>query len=141
MAAFANNPFEGSFENLTSSTQGTGKKVQKAVFDGIKTVGKDIKEQITGPQKSLVEEAGVKELPKKEQQSIAQQTEQNLAKINAEIKQIREERIKKEQEKAKAEAQEKQQKQAEEKKKKEDPMWLKAIKGQTGSQEGAKKSG
>lgn len=122
------NPYETSFENLTTSAG-----------QGAKKIAKDLKEHVLGPQKTLLEETGISALPTDKKHQVEQETQANLQRINNEIDTIRKEKKKREQEKAQQEEQVKQaKKQQEEKKKKEDPVWLKALKGQMGSQEGPK---
>jgi hypothetical protein len=148
MAVLSQNPFEGSFENLSTKAQGAAKKIVKAAGDAAGAMATDVKQQLTGDyDKPLVEQMGLQTQTSQQQQQIQQnqqallaQTKQNLDRINAEIKQAREMRIKKEQEKKKTEQQEKQQKQVEERKKQEDPVWKKMLKGKMGSRESGKQA-
>lgn len=146
------NPFESTFETMTGQAKATAKVVQQTVSDTAKTAVTDVKQQLGmdvggGQQEpSLLEQSGVKQLPKQQQQTLQQQqqqvleqTRQNLQKINQEIDQVRQTKIKREQEVKKAEQQKKQQKKEEEKKKKEeDPVWKQMLKGKMGSKESMK---
>src|SRR3989344_9629413 len=116
------NPWESSFENLTASA---GKPVKKAVVEAVKITAEDVRKQLFG-------EAPPKEVPDQEQQKIKAEEEKKkaemagrLARMEEEIKKIREARLKKEQ-----------QVKHEEKKaasakataaKKEMPIWQKAM--------------
>ena len=143
MAVFQKNPFEGSFESLTTKTAGAAKKIVKSVGDAAGVAATDVKQQVTGDYgKGLVEQMGLAQATPQQQQQIQQDqqklladTKQNLERINAEIKRARDLRLKNEEERKKIDQQKKQQKRAEEKKKQEDPMWKKMLKGRQGSGE------
>lgn len=135
------NPFETSFENMTTQVQAGAKKVQKTTSDAIKAVAEDVKEQVMGQEKPKTPEEQAKQQQvaqksEEDKKQLLAQTRQNLEKINQEILQIRQTREKQYQEKLKAEEKKKQEKKAEEKKKAEDPVWKKMLK--TGSHEAMK---
>lgn len=147
MAVFQQNPFEGSFENLTTKA---AKPVKRAVSDTAKALGADVKQQVmgSGPEPSLVEQTGVKQATAGQQDQIREQqqqqmvdTRQNLARINQEIVQARQARLKREQESRRGEEREKKEKKVEEQRKKEDPMWKKVLRGKMGSRESAQRAG
>lgn len=142
-------PFETSFESLTTKAGRAAKSIVKAAADTAGAAAADVVSQVTGDygDKSLVEEAGLKQVSGQKQQQIQQQqqvlnqTRTNLEQINLAIKKAREERIRKEQESRKVKEREVQKKKIEEEKKKEDPLWKKVLKGGMGSKEIAKNVG
>jgi hypothetical protein len=144
------NPFESSFENLTTKASGAAKKTVKAVGDAAVAAASDVRAQVTGnyDQKSLVDEMGLNQVSttqqqqiQQQQQQLTQQTRANLEQINAAIKRARDERLKKDQERKKQIVQAEQKKQAEEKQKQEDPLWKRLLKGKMGSREQSKNAG
>lgn len=118
MAILSKNPFEGSFENLTT----------KIVKPAVKAVAEDVKESL-----GLVEEVGLKEIPQEEKMDINIQTARNLQKIDAEIARIRQEKQQRQVWQARQAAQTK--RVEGQRKKEEVPVWLKAIRGKKGSGE------
>ncbi len=141
MAVRNNNSFEASFENLSAT-----------VKQAKKTIVADVKQQLTGEtpgQKvanvGFVDQLGLKQVKPEDkkvadqkQEHLLNETRQNLARITSEVEQARQRRIKAEQDRLKVEQEKKQQKKVVEQKKTEDPAWLKALRGKTGSQEGPK---
>lgn len=143
------NPFETSFENLTTKAGGAAKKVVKAAGDAAGTLTADVKQQVTGDySKSLVEEVNLQKVNPLQQQQLQQQQQQNLSQtranleqINQAIKRARDERMKKQAEQVKQVEQAKQVKKMEEQKKAQEPAWKKMLKGKMGSREMAKNAG
>lgn len=118
------NPWEGSFENLTTSTV---KPVKKALTEAVKITAEDVKKQLFG-------EAPPKEVPTEEQQKIkaeeqkkAAEVKRRMAEMDAAVKKAREDRLKKEQQVNQAEKAQKAEKASAEQKKKE-PIWQRAMK-------------
>lgn len=97
-------PWEGGFENLSSGARQV-----------VKTVVKDVKEQITGEAEKIV--------PEDEKKKIKAQEARNLAELNAKIEQVRKLRFQKEEQTKKAE----EQKKLVEKKKEPEPVWKKMM--------------
>ena len=145
MAVRAMNPFEASFENLTT-------QVKKTTKQAAQTVVSDVKQQVTGEMPGqpvtnvgLIEQLGLKEVKpedKEEQEQknkqLLSQTRQNLEKINQELEEVRRKKAKKEEEAKKVEKQAEEKKVAEKKKKDEDPFWKRMLRGKTGPHEAGK---
>ena len=128
------NPWETSFENLTTKVH---KSIKKAASDATKTIVADVKQQVVGEQAMQTQQAmqapqsfrEIKEQVKPEEKKKLELWRRNLADLEAQIKKAREERLKREQESGRVKEQEKQQKKVvEEKKKKEEPVWKKMMK-------------
>lgn len=118
------NPWEGSFENLTTIV---AKPVKKAVTEVVKITAEDVKKQLFGenpPQEVPTEE---QQKIKAEEQKKEDEMKRRMAEMEAAVKKAREERLKKEQESVRVKEREKQEKKAVEQKKKE-PIWQKAMK-------------
>lgn len=128
---------ETAFEQL--STSAAAVQIKKTAADAVTTVAGDIKNQFTTT--VAVESAG-DEVNKPEADRMLVQTRQNLKRIDAEIKQAREEREKKYQERLKSEKREQQKKiELVQKKNKQEDSLQAAIKRSQGSGERAKVAG
>jgi hypothetical protein len=150
-------PWETSFETMTSQAQKTTAQVKKSAGDTVKAVLQDVKQQVSGdygaameqgqqagaagqsPKISPQEQAAKLQDEEKKKRELIAQTRQNLERINMEIKRARDERLKKEEERKKAEQKKAEEKKVvEQKKKEEDPAWKKMLQGKMGSREMAK---
>lgn len=149
-------PWETSFETMTTKAQQAGTQVKKSAAGMAKAAAGDVKAALTGDfqngsletmagqagQNSQTQTAGNPNIPamaelEKQKRELLAQTRQNLERINMEIKRARDERLKKEEERKKTEEKKKEQKKAvEQKKKEEDPAWKKMLR--KGSHEIAK---
>ncbi|HJZ05974.1 hypothetical protein A2634_01295 [Candidatus Amesbacteria bacterium RIFCSPHIGHO2_01_FULL_48_32] len=123
------NPWETSFENLTTKVH---KSVKKAASDATKTIAADVKSSFAeAPADKQVAQANlqaVQQEVKPEEKKKLDQWRRNLADLEAQIKKAREERLKKEQALRQAQGERAEKKKVEEKKKKEEPVWKKMMK-------------
>lgn len=139
------NPFEASFENLTTNVKNSAKQA-------IKTTGNEVKLQVMGEKAlepvsnvGLLEQLGLKQVPVEEKKQVEEkqkvvlsQTRQNIERINQDIEQARKLRAKGVEEKKKEEMKHKQELEVKKNRQKQDPLWKRLLRGKTGSQEAPK---